>query len=1300
MKSTTRKSLPADLWKFQELADDSQLNRVPRTSVGFVVKKLGKMVTSADLETLAGPRATAEGLRAALGYTSAREQVGMSDSAQLAVLLNRMNKALRKSLPFEDHPNNSFPVRDERYRSPDGTINDHQSEHTARAASDLRTKEGDEAADEYLDDIAGQKTNDAQKKYKNDKVQPGTKAASAADADDCDHPGGDLDSYVLPSARARGYNPRTKQVDPDLVGMDEREYTERFFGDKIADAIHGPKEGEKDRGEYRVTQRGKMKIGDFENSADDNEEKTGGDGELSDEVKQRGTWPGGATSSPPPPEESGKPPSRAEEQEGGPPDGIVPSENDPTPDRPFSAESAERDPLAEARHSPDGTKVSDPAKFKAFITNARKYLRSQGIGTKVINKAASMEIARGLLAGKKGGGFGSKSMGMIHEQAQKEAANAGVRNSKHQSGDPLQGLSPKKLTKYYAMAIRSIFGAHKEGMKSSRSRATVMSAPSETAPSEPPKDAGTVAKETQQLLDPSGSAPETKVSDDRLANSVKLLEDLQPDIEDGMWSDGSNTVDLSPFLQADGRLKPGYFLRMGSDNTPTIYKSFRKSAPDAMSIDRVTSDPDNAPGSNRGAWSSSQEHGEQRTGFLSLDQPAFKRDQNLSNGSAVIDNAGLQREQQNILNDRPDGKLMPGIPNDPSAPKDEPWLNVNPETGEWEGKLTRFKLGALSFPVRAAYHIASQGFRGLTGINSDNVLSNLGDAAKLAFHGARQLAVDPEADPTAHNGTSVTLKAPNNVHNPYADTVQGAHMFGPDHDMSFDELLAAANSSEDPTNPHVRSLHEHLKGHPITSEAYQAYINSDGSNSVVKSNYLKALQELTEHHRSSTSARAAAAVQQATVRTLDPTVADGSGATPPADPDPDDAQAAVVAPSPSDSGGGGSGSAGLSPSAAAALRGSSFNQQQADDFSDGIQRAREGAAAPRDGSVERREKRDAGRIERAATSVAPQNEPPPDSIGGERFGAVMSILNDPESKESFWAHVPEEFKELDLKEQVEQLQYVLGIRSIDKVFQDREEALYNARTNDPEAGLEIRNKIQEDFIRNLQRVMLRGLAQKQLAPETAADSAPSASLAEPVSRERRIVSLPLRERSRTARPEQPPSRVAAALRGMSSDQGGGAAFGNALQEAETRASTTTGSQRVRQAAARDAELERLTQQREVRGRSRPPVAVQAEEQPDSQTIERPARARAQPIERTKEDVDETLRQIESMLRRKDSVQHISRTLGIKADLLNRVIAESGWSGLLPKSARKLPQGINQYRRSYDQDESQYGSLLKSVYNSL
>ena len=382
------------------------------------------------------------------------------------------------------------------------------------------------------------------------------------------------------------------------------------------------------------------------------------------------------------------------------------------------------------------------------------------------------------------------------------------------------------------------------------------------------------------------------------------------------------------------------------------------------------------------------------------------------------------------------------------------------------------------------------------------------------------------------------------------------------------------------------------------------------------------------------------------------------------------------------------------------MRGSSFNQQQADDFSDGIQRAREGAAAPRDGSVERREKRDAGRIERAATSVAPQNEPPPDSIGGERFGAVMSILNDPESKESFWAHVPEEFKELDLKEQVEQLQYVLGIRSIDKVFQDREEALYNARTNDPEAGLEIRNKIQEDFIRNLQRVMLRGLAQKQLAPETAADSAPSASLAEPVSRERRIVSLPLRERSRTARPEQPPSRVAAALRGMSSDQGGGAAFGNALQEAETRASTTTGSQRVRQAAARDAELERLTQQREVRGRSRPPVAVQAEEQPDSQTIERPARARAQPIERTKEDVDETLRQIESMLRRKDSVQHISRTLGIKADLLNRVIAESGWSGLLPKSARKLPQGINQYRRSYDQDESQYGSLLKSVYNSL
>jgi len=102
----------------------------------------------------------------------------------------------------------------------------------------------------------------------------------------------------------------------------------------------------------------------------------------------------------------------------------------------------------------------------------------------------------------------------------------------------------------------------------------------------------------------------------------------------------------------------------------------------------------------------------------------------------------------------------------------------------------------------------------------------------------------------------------------------------------------------------------------------------------------------------------------------------------------------------------------------------------------------------------------------------------------------------------------------------------------------------------------------------------------------------------------------------------------------------------------------------------------------------------------AQTIERPVRVRAQPIQRTEEEIDETLRQIESMLRRKDSVQRISRTLGIKSDLLNRVIAEAGWSGLLPKPAKPRLRGIDRYRRSYNQDESHYGSLLKSVYNSL
>ena len=874
MKSTARKSLPADFWKFQELASDSQLNQAPRKSVGFVVKKMGRMVTSADLETLAGPRATAEGLRAALGYTSAREQVGMSDSAQLAVLLNRMNKALRKSLPFVDHPNSSFPVRDERYRPADGTTNDHQSEHTARAVSDLRVKHGDAAAEEYLADISGGETNDAEEKYENDEVQPGTKAASAEDADNCEHPGGDLDSYVLPSARARGYNPRTKQVDPDLVGLGEREYTERIFGDRIADAMHGPKEGAKDRGEYRVRQQGKMKIGDYENSADENGEKTGGDGELSDKVKQSGIWPGGASSSAPPPDGSERPPSRVEEQSGGPPGGTVPSQVDPTPDKEVSPESARRDPFAEARHSPDGVKVSDPARFRAFITNARKYLRSQSIGTKVIDKAASMRIAEGLLAGKSGGGFGSRSMGIIHEQAQKEAANAGVRNGKHQGGDPLQGLSPKKLTKYYAMAIRSIFGAHKESMKASRSRATVMSPASGSAPAETPKDAGTVAEETKQMLEPPPSAPKPDEGPSQPADST--FDDILRDIDaDGMWSDGENMVDMGPFWDMEnGRLRPGYSFSIGSDNIPKVIKlkkSFRKSTPaEGMSIDRVTAEPDYAPGKHRGGYGSSEASG---SGWLGLDQPAFKRDQNLSNGSSVIGDAGLQREQENIFNDRPDGKMLPGIPNDPSAPKDEPWLTVNPETGEWEGKLTRFKLGALSLPVRGAYHIASQALRGLTGINSDNVLGNLGDAAKLAFHGARQLAVNPEADAAEHNGTLMQKDASTNIVNPYGDTVHGVHMFGPGHDKSFEELEAAAEASGDPENPHVKAFHAHLRTHDITRDAYKAYMDSDGTDELVNSNYRDARDKLREFHKSRTSG--------ASTKAGVPDPADGTGVTDP-----------------------------------------------------------------------------------------------------------------------------------------------------------------------------------------------------------------------------------------------------------------------------------------------------------------------------------------------------------------------------------------------------------------------------------
>jgi hypothetical protein len=171
------------------------------------------------------------------------------------------------------------------------------------------------------------------------------------------------------------------------------------------------------------------------------------------------------------------------------------------------------------------------------------------------------------------------------------------------------------------------------------------------------------------------------------------------------------------------------------------------------------------------------------------------------------------------------------------------------------------------------------------------------------------------------------------------------------------------------------------------------------------------------------------------------------------------------------------------------------------------------------------------------------------------------------------------------------------------------------------------------------------------------------------------------------------------------DPEAGQDFEVGIQNARARAAAAPArGQRVGQAAARDAKLELLRQQREERERSRPPTAVQTEEQPETsmaaQTIERPVRVRAQPIQRTEEEIDETLRQIESMLRRKDSVQHISRTLGIKSDLLNQVIEQAGWSGLLPKPAKPRRRGIDRYRRSYNQDESHYGSLLKSVYNSL
>jgi hypothetical protein len=837
--------------KWDEENDRASLEQEKRR-IAALSKRIGRMVTSADFELLAGPKATRAGIEQALGQTldsGPNERVGQAD---LMILLRRMDKAIRKSLPLEAHGNSAFPVRDERYRRPDGTVNEHQGEHTDRYLAGIANNHGEEAANEVRQAIQRGDVLKVANKYKRDRVQEGTRASEDSESDDCEHPGGDIDGFIHPEYRARGWDPDTKAFQAEYAGMGVRDYYSEMYSrlypkeisDQIVQGLFGDRNEENSRPpdmkQIRRERPRRQKL-DMPSYSDDEWE-----GLLNQDPGRRagrriyGDAERDIYSNDPRDDQSPEDDESPREQQ------SIPTEENPTPDG-GPIEETSTDEHQQHRKDPNFVRIDDLSPFRGFIKKARQYLKTK---SDVAPGKQSHALSRALLRGE----LTTRALPSIRAQATKEAINNNVRSQVNQNEDPLEGMNKRTLGKYYRMAIQRIFSAAKkqagnrkrvQRQEQSQRTKTYMRMP-ETRPSLTQEGTGRAVAPNASSSVSTNSGPiiprEYKDALQEYNDEYYLpydtdnfhnLTELGLVDEDGNWV----SKKMAPVLKENGFWEIESVGETQKSLIGRMRKALRK-AEDAtrplavehvVVSDKYTSRKptylDSFPPSGR---QSSPDDGDVRdlTGRGSDNQK-------------LVDTAGLQNRRDSFW--QSGSTALPSIaPNrSPDPNKKDRLLSYNRDTDAWEGKLTRVHSGILHPAValgKFGYDLARAGIAGLTTVDLNDVghlannaakdatsvaqdtLAGLGSGLKRTKDWVKQ-TIGPKLGFGPDQSTAKETVG-DGATNPYGAEVTGIGGEAPHNSMSTQDLW----DSSDPV--HKAALIDRLRQHPRTRAKWDRWNNA------------------------------------------------------------------------------------------------------------------------------------------------------------------------------------------------------------------------------------------------------------------------------------------------------------------------------------------------------------------------------------------------------------------------------------------------------------------------------------------
>ena len=835
--------------KWDEENDRASLDQEKRR-IAALSKRIGRMVTSTDLELLAGPKATRAGIEQALGHTLGSGPNERTGQADLMILLRRMDKAIKKSLPLVAHGNSAFPVRDERYRPPDGTVNEHQGEHTDRYLAGIANKHGEDAANEIRQAIQSGDVLKVTNKYKQDSVQDGTRASEDSESDDCEHPGGDIDGFIHPEYRARGWDPDKKAFQAEYAGMGVRDYYSEMYSrlypkevsDQIVQGLFGDRNEENSRPpdmkQIRRERPRRQKV-DMSGYSDEEWESVLAQGAPPKGRRIFGTEDRDIYSDDPrndqPPEDADSP---RETQ-------SVPTEEDPTPDNGITEETS-TDEHQEHRKDPNFVKIDDVSPFRGFIKKARQYLKAKG---DVTPGKQSHALSRALLRGE----ITTKALSSIRAQATKEAINNNVRSQVNQNEDPLEGMNKRTLGKYYRMAIQRIFSAAKKqaGSKkisqrqeqSNRTKGYMIrpetrpvltqegaekpvapeasSAPKKSGPSIPPEYKGALQESEGDYYLQSGADDFHNLTEQGLVD------------QDGNWA--SET--MAPVLKEDGFWAIEPVDKTQKSLVNRMRKALRK-AEEAHQASPLATD----------ATITSHRYTSPKTKFLdqfpagrTSDGTSAAHDLTASGpaNQAAVDTAGLANKGDSFL--QSGSTKAPSIApyKSPDPNKKDSLLSYNRDTDAWEGKLTRVHSGILHPAValgKFGYDLARAGIAGLTTVDINQVgqyannaakdatsvtqdtLDGLGSGLKRTKDWVKQ-TIGPKLGFGPDQSTAKETVG-NGAPDSYSTAVTGLGGNAAHSNMSVDELLA----STDPV--HKAALIDRLRQHPRTQAKWEKWENA------------------------------------------------------------------------------------------------------------------------------------------------------------------------------------------------------------------------------------------------------------------------------------------------------------------------------------------------------------------------------------------------------------------------------------------------------------------------------------------